>query len=95
MNGKLILALLESDALLTEGPAVITFLKNFGTAAGDPFKLTAAWAQLQGDFVGMLPQFEATVAEQIAGALTTKLQAAIAAAQAAASSATATAKPAA
>lgn len=81
--GSAILAVLTSDALTTEGPPLITFLTAFGAAAGDPLKIAAAWAKLQGDILGSLPSFEATLSAQIASVLTTKLQAQIAAAQAA------------
>lgn len=80
--GSAILGVLESDTLAVEGPAIIAFLTDFGAAAGDPLKLSAAFVKLQGAFVGSLPQLEATISQQIAAALTAKLQALIAAAQA-------------
>lgn len=83
MNGKLILAVLLSDALETEGPVVITAINQVGAARGDPFKLAAAWVQFQGAVVGALPSLEADVSEQIATALTAKIQDAINKAQAA------------
>lgn len=82
--GKLILAVLLSDSLQAEGPAVIKFLTAFGAAQGDPLKVLAAYTALQGDFLGALPQLEATLSQQIGQALTAKLQAEIANAEAAA-----------
>jgi hypothetical protein len=82
--GQLILAALTSDVLTSEGPPVLAFLTAFGAAAGDPLKITAAWAKLQGDVIGSLPTLEAAVSAQIATALTARITAAIAAAQAAA-----------
>lgn len=80
--GKTILAVLESDALTSEGPIVLSFLTDFAAAAGDPLKIMAAVVKLQGAVTGSLPQIEATVSVQLAAALTTKLQALIATAQA-------------
>jgi len=82
--GSVILAVLESDALATEGPPLIKFLTAVGSAGGDPLKLGAAVVALQGDVIGTLPTLEATLSAQIASALTAKLTAAISAAQAAA-----------
>jgi hypothetical protein len=81
--GKVILAVLESDALTIEGPPVIAFLTDVGNAAGDTLKLAAAVVKLQGAVVGTLPQLEATLSQQLAAALTTKISALIASAQAA------------
>lgn len=79
-----ILGVVTSDILTAEGPVLIKFLTAFGAANGDPLKLTAAWIGLQGDVVASVPGLEATLSQQIAAALTAKLQATIAAAQAAA-----------
>jgi len=74
---KAILTVIEGDLLAAEGGPLITFLTAFGAAAGDPVKIAAAWVGLQGSFVASLPQLEATLSQQIATALTAKLQAAI------------------
>ena len=79
--GQAILAVIESDLLVAGGTPLLTFLQQFGAAAGDPIKIVAAWAELRGGLLGSLPGLEATLSGQIAMALETKLQAAIAKAQ--------------
>ncbi len=83
-TGSAILAVLESDALSIEGPILITFLTAVGASNGDKLKLAAAVVQLQASVIASLPNLEATVFQQLASALTVKLQSTIAAAQSAA-----------
>ena len=75
--GAAFLAMLESDLLTTASGPLLAFLTAFGAAAGDPTKIALAWVGLQGSLVGSLPVLEATLSQQIAAALTAKLQAAI------------------
>jgi hypothetical protein len=81
-TGQAILAVIESDLLTAGGAPLINFVTAFGAAGGDPLKIAAAWVQLQGAVVGVLPSLEVTLSQQIAAALTAKLAAAIASAQA-------------
>jgi hypothetical protein len=80
-TGQQILAVLELDLLTTAGSPVLTFLQ---AVAKSPNTLgyAAALIQLQGNLIGALPTFEATLAQQISTSLTNKLQAAIAKAEA-------------
>lgn len=80
--GAALLAVLESDLLTTAGAPLLSFLTAFGAAAGDPTKIALAWVGLQGSLLGSLPALEATLSQQIAAALTAKLQSAISAIQA-------------
>lgn len=75
--GAALLAVLESDLLTTAAGPLLAFLTAFGAAAGDPTKIALAWVGLQGSLLAGLPGLEATIAQQIAAALTAKLQSAI------------------
>lgn len=75
--GAALLAVLESDLLTSAATPLLNFLTAFGAAAGDPTKIALAWVGLQGSLLAGLPSLEATIAEQIAAALTAKLQHAI------------------
>jgi hypothetical protein len=77
-NGQAFLALIESDLLTAAGQPLLSFLTAFGAAGGDPIKVTLAWVKLQGDLLGGLPGLESQLAVQIAQALTTKIEAALA-----------------
>jgi hypothetical protein len=72
-----VLAIIEGDLLNAAGSPLLTFLAQFAAAAGDPAKVTAAVVQLEGALVGALPGLEGTLAQQIAAALTAKLQQAL------------------
>jgi hypothetical protein len=76
------LAVIESDLLTTAGAPLLAFLTSFGAAGGDPAKIALAWVALQGALLGSLPTLEATLSQQIAAALTAKLESAITAIQA-------------
>jgi hypothetical protein len=75
--GQAFLAMLESDLLTSASGPLLTFLTAFGAAAGDPTKIALAWVGLQGSLIGSLPALEAALSQQIAAALTAKLQEAI------------------
>lgn len=80
-SGSLLLELLKADVIATEGPFVLTFLQNF-LSAKTALGRTAALIQLNGDLTGGLIKVDASIAGQVQGALSTKLEASIAAAQA-------------
>lgn len=67
-----------ADALSAGGSPLLNFLSAFGAAAGDPAKITAAFVAFEGAELGALPSFEAVLSQQIAAALTARVQAAIA-----------------
>jgi len=81
-SGQTLLAILESDILTAAGAPLLQFLTAFGAAGGDQLKIAMAFVALQGELVGSLPSLESALSQQLAAALTAKLQAAIAGAQA-------------
>lgn len=66
--------ILKHDAVLTVAPPLQTFLGEVQAAKGDPIKLAAGVASLQGAFAVALPQLagavEADVAAAVSGLLT-------------------------
>ncbi len=72
------LALILKDALTAGAQPLLTFLAAFGSAAGDPIKIEAAWVAFRGAEIGQLPAFEAALSAQIAAALTARVQALVA-----------------
>jgi len=72
------LNLILSDVLSTGGSPLLTFLAAFGSAAGDPVKITEAWVAFQGAEIGALPALEATLSQQLASFLSAKVQASMA-----------------
>jgi hypothetical protein len=75
--GQKFFQLLLQDVLSTGGTPLLTFLAAFGAAAGDPVKIEEAFVALTGAEVGQLPAFEGLISQQIAAALTAKVQAAM------------------
>lgn len=77
-----IVDVIESDILVTDGPALVTFINASIAAKGDPFKEIAALSQLRGDVLGSAPNLEGTLITQLGTVILTKIQAAITKAQA-------------
>ncbi len=76
--GQQFFGMVLKDMLTIGGGPLLTFLNSFSAAAGDPVKIEAALLALQGAEIGQLTPFEALLSSQIAGALSAKLQAAMA-----------------
>ena len=79
--GQNILNFLADDAVLSFGPALITFFTNVGAARGDPIKQSIAWVQLQGDLVGAAPNALAGAENALSSTIVGKLQALLTKAQ--------------
>lgn len=73
-----LLALVKSDVLTSFGGPLLVFLTQLQVAGADPIKIGAAWIQLQGAAIGAAPSLVGQIEAQLASALATKLQAAMA-----------------
>lgn len=73
--GQTLLALIENEAVLSFGPALITFFQQVQAANGDKVKEATAWIQLQGGLIGAAPNALGGLESQLAGIILAKLQA--------------------
>lgn len=71
--GQALLTVLEDDAILTAGPALVGFFQQVQVAGTDPLKLSAAWVQLQGTLptigIGLAGELEGQLAQLIVNKL--------------------------
>lgn len=73
--GKAILVLAENDALMTFGPAIVTFGTAVEASKGDPLKEALAWLQFRVSLLAAAPNALGALEGQLAALVVGKVQA--------------------